>query len=337
MTIDDDYFDAVINAEGPNPPGPTLANDIRSRLLTTEQLRKLPPPVGLVDGLLYLDSLAMLYGASGAGKSHVALDLAHTVSALSFWHGHRVTNGAVLYVAAEGAPGVGIRVDAWEQHHQQASTVTWLPSAVSIIDAGWASALAEVVADLRPVLVVLDTFARSIVGADENSARDVGIAVANLDMIRRAAGCCVLVVHHSGKDRTAGARGSTALKAAVDTELEVIGDDTRLTLKNTKQKNAREEPPINFTLVPVDGTASVVIEQAGKATSGELPAGVFDTLDALRQIDVPGGVAASVWKAASTVPESTFYRHRAGLLERGHIVNVGTDRQPRYRPTELEA
>ena len=86
----------------------------------------------------------------------------------------------MLYVVAEGVSGVGIRAEAWDQFHGTAGGVTWLPEAVNIYSPRWASALAEVVAEKRPALVVIDTFARSIVGADENSAKDVGQAVDHL-------------------------------------------------------------------------------------------------------------------------------------------------------------
>lgn len=67
------------------PPGPqdpdemTPAELIKSRLITTAELRHIPRPKPLLDGLLYLDSLAMLYGPSGGGKSFVAVDIAMTV------------------------------------------------------------------------------------------------------------------------------------------------------------------------------------------------------------------------------------------------------------------
>ena len=319
-------------------PPQSSADYLRSRLMTTEQIRTLPPPAPLIDGYLYLDSLAVLYGSSGVGKTHITIDMANTItSGRSHWFGRRVTTGDVLYVVAEGASGVGIRTESWETFHTVKSTVTWLPEAVNIYAPQWASALAEVVAERRPVLVVLDTFARCIVGADENSARDVGQAVANLDLIRQAAGSCVLTVHHAGKDRSAGARGSTALKGALATELEVVGSEGRLTLRNPKQKDSAELPPVHLMLQPVPGTTSVVVVEAGGPASGELPEAVFDTLTALRDIDVPGGVSPVTWqKAVEGVTERTFYRHRAGLLRFGHIVNVGTEKQPKYRPSDVE-
>lgn len=316
------------------------AQYLRSRLMTSAQLRNLPPPAPLVGGWLYLDSLALLYGPPGVSKTFIALDLANTVSSgcTAWYGGAAVTNGPVLYNVGEGASGIGIRNDAWDAHNGRSGAVTWLPEAVNIYDRRWAEALAEVVAELRPVLVVIDTFARSIVGADENSARDVGQAIAHLDLIRSAAGSCVLVVHHSGKDRSAGARGSTALKGALNTELEVSGAEGRISLRNTKQKDGPEQAPLNLMLQPVAGTESVVIVEAYRSSSSaELPPAALDTLTALREIDVPGGVSAATWqKAADHVAERTFFRHRSGLLTQGFVVNIGTEAQPKYRPSDAE-
>ena len=330
--------------EQPSTNGTAVAQ-LRARLMTTAQIRRLPPPAPLIDGWLYLDSLAMLYGPSGAGKSHVGIDLAMTVTALPTWHGKQVTAGSALYVVAEGAAGIGMRIDAWEQHHglnQQRidddtgrCELTWHPEAINVYSPQWASALAELVAEERYHLVVIDTFARSIPGADENSAKDIGQAVAHLDMIRRAAGSCVLLIHHAGKDRTAGARGSSALRGAMTTELELDGDGDALTLKNAKQRDAPEAEPLRLRLQPVNG--SVVVVQAETVDrGGELPASVLKTHAALVAIDVPGGVSTTTWLKACDLTERTFYRHRSGLLQRGYIINVGTDKQARYRPVNIE-
>jgi archaellum biogenesis ATPase FlaH len=311
----------------------TKADVIRSRLLSTSDLANISPPTPLIDGWLYLDSLAMIYGPSGAGKSFAGVDLAMTIgTGQQWWHHHAVTAGRVLYVIAEGASGLGIRTAAWQEHHHSGdllpTDVTWLPVAVNLFDSAWADALAEVVADLRPSLVVIDTLARSIAGADENSARDIGETIVNLDRIRRAAGSCVLIVHHSGKSLDAGSRGSSALRAAMDTEIELSGDAARIHLKNTKQKNAPEAPSLWLKLLPVLESA-VVVDHVHDPQ--ELPAGVASTLDALRQIEVPGGVSASAWRMTVECSEKTFYRHRASLLSHGMIENVGTDKVPRYQ------
>jgi hypothetical protein len=305
--------------------------------MTSEQMRAMPPPPPHNDGWLYRDSLAVIYGPSGLGKTHVAVDIAASVTSRQHWKGASVHNGPVLYVVAEGVSGIGVRTEAWEDWHGTACEVTWLPEAVNLTSPQWAAALAEVVAELRPVLVVIDTFARSIVGADENSARDIGVVVAHLDLIRRAAGSCVLLVHHPGKEARQGARGSSALRGALDTELELGGDDRRLWLRNPKQKNAAEHPPLPLTLT-AHAASVVVIDGAGVGPEADLPESVHATLDALRAIDVPGGIPPAAWlKAVDGIAERTFYRHRSGLLAHGQVVNVGTDKQPKYRPADVVA
>lgn len=312
---------------------PSPADVLRARLLTTKQLADIPKPEPLADGLLYLDSLAMIYGPSGVGKSFVAIDLAmHVASSREWWHSCRLTDAAVLYVAAEGASGVRLRTDAWSAHHDTEDSVQWLPLPVNVFDPQWSDALAEVAADIEAKFVIVDTLARSTVGARENDAADMGVVVDHLDRIRLATGACVLNVHHAGKDVTAGARGSTALKAAMDTELEISGSVERMRLKVTKQKNAAEAEAFDLKLLLVDGTDSGVVVHAGATSDAdELPAAVFETLDTLREIEVDGGVSATAWRVAVAASERTFYRHRAGLLRHGFVENVGTEKTPRYQ------
>lgn len=323
------YTDLVAASSPDDEPVETPADRIRAALLSTEQLRSIPKPKPLIDGLLYLDSLGMIYGPSGVGKTFVTLDLAMSVAGLDRWHGRRVERAGVLYVIAEGAPGISMRTDAWRERHQVDAPVMWLPWAINVYEPTWAGALAEVVAERRPGLVVLDTFARSIVGADENSARDIGVAIEHLEHVRRAAGSCVALVHHTGKNLDAGARGTSALKAAMTTEIEISGDPTRFTVKVTKQKDAAAIDPLHFRLT---GAAdSVVVTPVGAESPDELPAGVLETLDALRHIEVPGGVSTRVWRVAVGLPERTFYRHRAELVKHGFVENVGTDKTPKYQ------
>lgn len=69
-----------------------------------------------------------------------------------------------------------------------------------------------------PALIIIDTFARNF-GGDENSAADVGHFIREVDRhLRRNWNASVLILHHSGKDGEREARGSSALKGAVDVE-----------------------------------------------------------------------------------------------------------------------
>jgi hypothetical protein len=55
-------------------------------------------------------------------------------------------------------------------------------------------------------------------------------------------------------------------------------------------------------------------------------------LAALEDIALPGGVPCSLWERAAAVSPRTFYRARARLLAQGLVLNLGTERQPRYTP-----
>ena len=104
---------------------------------------------------------------------------------------------------------------------------------------------------LRPEIVVIDTLARSMGGRDENSSRDMGQVVASCDLIRNRTGAHVMLVHHEGKDGDRGARGSTVLRGAADTEIHVTAKDGVVTATCTKQKDGRDRHSIRFRLTEV--------------------------------------------------------------------------------------
>lgn len=104
---------------------------------------------------------------------------------------------------------------------------------------------------LNPNLIVFDTYARSMTGGDENSAKDVGVVVASLDDLRCRLRSAVVVVHHSGK-RGSDERGSSALTGAVDTKIRLGGSGvTNLTLSFEKQKNFESGGDIHLSLETV--------------------------------------------------------------------------------------
>lgn len=53
-------------------------------------------------------------------------------------------------------------------------------------------------------LIILDTLARCFGGSDENAAKDMGAFIQGCDAIKAATQATVLIIHHSGKDRTKG-------------------------------------------------------------------------------------------------------------------------------------
>ncbi|MGB0299622.1 MAG: AAA family ATPase, partial [Paracoccaceae bacterium] len=108
----------------------------------------------------------------------------------------------------------------------------------------------------EPVSVlVIDTLARATAGQmDENNNSEMSKLIAGLDAIRQRTGVHIMLVHHSGKDTSKGARGASALRAACDTEIELtIDEDTRVrTAKATKQRDMETGAEINFALQVIE-------------------------------------------------------------------------------------
>jgi hypothetical protein len=308
----------------------------RERLLTVPQLRDLPPPVPLISGIMDLDSLVLLYGARGSYKSFLGIDMGACIATGTRWHGYQVTQGNVLMVAAEGVGGLSMRFEAWNDYHALNAIPDGrfhiLPEPVNMLAPASVGELAEAAVDIGAKFIILDTLARCMVGGDENSSRDGGMVIEQMDSIKRKTGACVMAVHHAGKNLEAGARGSSAFEAAADTVLSVSAEEGVITIKQTKQKNHIEGNPFRLQATPQG--QSIVLTRGKAATSG-LPNAVVDTLRALRDISIPGGIASGAWEEASPCATATFYRHRAGLLEHGLVVNIGTEKQPRYALTEI--
>jgi hypothetical protein len=236
---------AAIVQSAPGEEGLSTLEKLRRRLVSAEELVDQDPPRPLIWGLLDLDTEAWMIGEPGSLKSFIALDMAGAIGSGRPWLGHRTQKSGVLVVAAEGARGMVLRTRAYMKVHGGMEGVTFLPYPVQVAsnDGQW-EALVELAAELEPGLVVLDTQARVSVGLEENSAKDMGILVDAVGMLKRATGACVLTIHHTGR-RGGDARGSSALDGAQDTELKVVRAAPRSSLEclvlTDKQKDMAEE------------------------------------------------------------------------------------------------
>ena len=320
--------------EPPEEPAESQLDRFLGRLVTDEAMESQPPPEYLIDGVLVRDSLAVLYGPSGSGKTFVAIDWQLSVATGSWWQGRKVVKGPVLFVAAEGSGGLGARISAWKHSrtfHGDAG-LRIFPEPVNLLDPVASDVVAQAAKRIGAVLVVVDTVARSMPGGDENSAKDIGLVVENADVIRRMSTATVLLVHHTGKDLSAGMRGHSALRGALATSVECKGGEGRLVLTCDKQKDDVEFSPIHLGLVQAG--ASWVISDRVKDVA-ELPSGAVDLLRTLVEIADEEGVSTSVWLASASVAVRSFYRWQKRLVEEELAAKSGPASRPRYTPTEV--
>lgn len=230
---------------------------------TRAQLKSLPKPRWLVQDVLVERTVAVLFGPSGVGKSFVAIDLACSLATGTDWHGRRVLpDAAVYYVFTEGLHDTAdVRISAWERVHGRVPDDRFLStdSPISLNDGDSVSAHIDAIKTApRPIkLVVVDTLAKAAVGADENEVKEMGVVLAGAQRIAEETGACVVLVHHAGHAGNRE-RGSSCLRAAVNTSLQVQENGGGIAVSCEKQKSAMPFATIPFHLVSARG--SLVLE-----------------------------------------------------------------------------
>jgi hypothetical protein len=221
----------------------------------------LKPIEWLVEDYIESDSLALIFGPPAGGKSFVTVDLACCIATGTPWHGRPVKQGAVFYIAGEGHNGLARRFAAWSKANGvslKGAPLFKSTRAVAIYNEESAIQLHEdiiVMAEqhqMQPAMVAIDTVARNFGGGDENSTEDMSKFIEHVDtFIRRPFACNVNMVHHSGHNMDR-ARGSSALKAALDAEYAVVKEGDMLTFTATKMKDAEMPPELTFKFKVVE-------------------------------------------------------------------------------------
>jgi len=224
----------------------------KGRFVDVGELCSLPPTESwLVKGYLTTDSLTVLFGDPGCGKSFLAIDIAGHVACGLPWRGCSVKPGKVLYIAGEGRNGLSKRFRAWfERHGETPRNIQICTAPIALTDpAGIAALVAEIQAmPEAPALIVIDTVNRNFGPGDENATADMTRAVAGLDAIRNATGAALLGLHHSGHGDKSRGRGSSVLRASVDVEFAVEKFDRTVQVRCTKAKDFDHPAPLAWTL-----------------------------------------------------------------------------------------
>jgi KaiC/GvpD/RAD55 family RecA-like ATPase len=254
-----------VEMDQPLESTPPAAPHIPYQVIPADEFASRPIPAWLMYGVLPRQHVGMVYGASGSGKSFIVLDMCMAHARGIQWRGLSTAQCGVTYVAAEGAGGFVKRVRAYCQHHNvdMSEVSKWFgvidgaPDFMDVEEVKRVRAAidARVHATGVPVgLIVLDTLSRVTPDADEQS-KEMGVALDLATRLAKSTGALVLIVHHSGKDATRGARGWSGMKAAMDVELEVArADDHGLVrcLTVSKSKDGEDGEQFFFSLESVE-------------------------------------------------------------------------------------
>lgn len=210
-----------------------------------------------VEDLLCEGQMSVIYGASNCGKTFFTMDLSLHIACGFAWRGKRVDKGGVIYCALEGGQGTNNRVAAFKEHHGVNSGIDLaiVPCSINLLCDDDIDALVESVRLAgerigKVRLIVIDTLSRALSGGDENSSEDMGRLVIAADKLRAICLAHICFIHHSGKDKALGARGHSLVRAACDTELEIVRDEdlgvSRMEI--VKQREMEKVDGVSFVL-----------------------------------------------------------------------------------------
>lgn len=302
---------------------------LKKRLITDEELEDLPDPQWLIDKCLPDGSLGLLYSKPGVGKTFLALDWVLSISSDRAWFDRRVNTGFAVYVAAEGLGGLKKRRTAWKQARgiTRCPNVRYFRGSVRLRDPDEVRAFIALIQDSlgRDVrLIVFDTLARCVVGADENSAKDMGEIVASVDLIREQTGAAVLLVHHATKSKEGPVveRGSSAISGAADVIVSLTENFDVIRLTCEKQKDDELFDPISLSLRQIDiggDASSCVVDLAPeRGSKAAWTTGHETVLNTLRSFpNMTSTTKALVTKTG--LPSRSFHRTMNDLVDWGKV------------------
>lgn len=199
----------------------------------------------IVKGLVLPGKTSYVYAAPGAAKTFFVIEMVYAAAVEALRHskfgaaitkarffGRYIEPAAVLVVALEDRDSVvGQRAEVLRKKHGDAGKFFAVLGVAGRLNRaeGGPGEFAIIRAARRQMrdtgaaqqVIVIDTLAQAMNGDDENSGMDAGAVRDRMARIVAATGAAMVVVHHSGKNPTLGARGHSSLLGAADIMIKI--------------------------------------------------------------------------------------------------------------------
>ncbi len=247
-------------SEEMEPVPPALLRLITGRkFIREDEFIELPVPKMIAEGRVP-EGTVLVYAPPENGKSLSMIGFAECVTLGLDWYGAKILDpGPVFYVAAERAAGVRKRIAAFREHHGITAPnprFFLMGEPVNLFEGEEVDAFIREVVSICPEgtpKIIYDTLNRCIGKADENSNKDMGEVMRNIECIRNETGANLsILVHHPPKSGNSP-RGASVLSGGVDTEifLQKPDDSDTVTVSCHKQSDFERFPPFKLKLVQV--------------------------------------------------------------------------------------
>lgn len=221
-----------------------------------EALEEPPPIEFIVEPLFSAGSVNLVFGPGGAKKTYSMLDCLVCASLGIDWIGFKVKRAIPCLVVDEENGLYRLRrrlheIIAYRGANGNTPLNFTTMCMIDLLRNGKDMAdMHAIVVETGAKLILMDSFIDFIPGGDENSSRDVQPVFHGLRAIADKERCAFIILDHSGKDISRGARGASAKRAAVDLALLVESGkkSNRVTFKTDK---TRDIEPVDFVALAI--------------------------------------------------------------------------------------
>jgi hypothetical protein len=296
----------------------------------------------LINGLFEKHSIGQIFGATGSGKSFIALDMAVCVGAGIPYYGRETQKSKVVYICGEGLMGLTRRLHALKMKYKidfsEDVFISLQPGA--FINSVNVAEIAMAITEIGGVsLVFIDTYHRNLGGGDENSANDFATVLKNIDDHLKPLGITIILIHHVGHLSTDRSRGSSSIRAAMDFEYQTQKDNDSITLTATKMKDGELSQPLGFQFKSVVLGAD---DNGWEITSGYLEADIISSAELNKPKISPRNVLIlnSLSEATAhhgVIPTSDIIDKFAGVDKGSRVVRISDWRKFAFKIISVDS
>ena len=240
-------FNSIWNLHFQNNPDDVPVTDkpkSKLVLMSVKDMMNLPDIEWLVDGLIVKKSINMIFGRSGDTKSFLGLHMGMCLATRRQFFGIGSDEEEpidVVFNALEGAYGLKNRVDGWLQFYNQTDVPNFHITSYNpvlnnekLVDEFIDGLRAY---NLKTPLIIIDTYNQATPDLNENDAGATGTVMKNCQRIIAELNATLIIIHHSNKGENGEYRGSTALKASMDSMIKVeLNNNQKMYAKWTVDK-----------------------------------------------------------------------------------------------------
>lgn len=231
----------------------------------------------IIEKLIPTKAVCILTGKRGTLKTFITLSMAYAVASGTKFLGEFSTRkGGVLYLDKEN--GVGIMKNRTSMIKKGLETKEKYPigficfSQIKLDNLGDLCSMEKLIEKYEPTLLIVDTYRRSV-KYDENDASKVSaFFVDTMRPLVEKYDLSVILIHHNRKSSGYGGsidemdeiRGSSDLANYADIILKMERKSGNVILKQLKNRNAQEEPPIKIDCIFDPDSEYVTLKYSGE-------------------------------------------------------------------------